>query len=154
MYRIAVFSDTHGHTDKCIKITHGVLPDLIIHLGDLVRDAEELQVIFPDIPVKYVAGNNDFYSYAPYELTVDAGGIKLLLCHGHGISDISLIKRASELGCIFALKGHTHVSGITESNAVTLINPGSVSRPRDGSRGSYAVIEIENNTSKACIINL
>lgn len=154
MYRIAVFSDTHGSTDKCIKIIDGILPHLIIHLGDLVRDAEELQAIFPDIPVKYVAGNNDFFSHAPYELTVDAEGIRLLLCHGHGISDVSLAKRAEVLGCSFALKGHTHISGISQAGGVTLLNPGSISRPRDGSRGSYAVIETENGTPRACIINL
>ena len=152
MYRIVIFSDTHGHTEKCIKILDNLPCDLIIHLGDLVRDAEEIQSIFPHIPIKYVAGNNDFGGYAPYELIVEVEGIKMLLCHGHGISEISLAKRAEQMGCTFALRGHTHISGISEINSVTILNPGSISRPRDGGYGSYGVIEIENGIPKGCII--
>ena len=61
MKRILVFSDTHGNISRCIETIDNIKDvDLVIHLGDTVRDAAELEKIYPDIEFKYVSGNNDF----------------------------------------------------------------------------------------------
>ena len=60
MKRILVLSDTHRKVSSAVQITALMHPDAIIHLGDLVEDAHELQACFPDIPVYMVRGNNDF----------------------------------------------------------------------------------------------
>ena len=35
---------------------------------------------------------------------------------------------------------HTHVPGCEDFSGITLLNPGSLSLPRDGTNGSYAII--------------
>ncbi|MCC8169513.1 MAG: metallophosphoesterase family protein, partial [Oscillospiraceae bacterium] len=71
MKRILIFSDTHGFTDDCINIINSSdRVSSVIHAGDCVRDAEDLEYVFPNIPIHYVKGNNDFYTSAPSELTV------------------------------------------------------------------------------------
>ena len=46
------------------------------------------------------------------------------------------------------LYGHTHIACYEEKNGVVVINPGSLSSPRDGSSGTYAVIKINGKELK------
>lgn len=148
--RIIIFSDTHGDIDKCIKILDRIPCDMIIHLGDLVKDAENLKFIYDTIPVEYVRGNNDFTN-TPGDKVVEFENIKLFLTHGHYYKRDTLVKLAKDENCMFALFGHTHQSLYEKQDGVYLLNPGSLTRPR-GSFPSYGIIEIENNKVSACII--
>ena len=56
----------------------------------------------------------------------------------------SLFRLAEDENCSIVLCGHTHVSKIVKEGNITLMNPGSISRPRD-SHCSYGIIEIEDN---------
>ena len=152
MKRIVIFSDTHGNIHPCLRALPGLGEvSLVIHLGDTVTDCEELRGFYPEIPFLSVKGNNDWFSPAPLTAETEADGVKLLCCHGHSMSSKELIAEAKKRGCSFALAGHTHRALLTETDGVTLLNPGSISRPRDG-RASYGVIEIENGVAKAAII--
>ena len=56
-----IFSDSHGSFNTMMKAieAEGKI-DLIIHAGDVVRDAEDLQIMCPRQAVAYVKGNNDW----------------------------------------------------------------------------------------------
>ena len=94
-------------------------------------------------------GNTDFGTSQVTERIVELGGKRLFLCHGHtygveaGLTRLYL--RAKELGCHAALFGHTHVAFLDEGGEVTLLNPGSPSRPRGGSRRAMGLLTIRGD---------
>ncbi len=145
--RILVLSDTHGKIGKVIKLLkgkHGF--DRIIHLGDLVSDAIDLEAI-ADIPVDYVAGNCDWSSgAAPNEKILEVSGKRIFLCHGHGqqvkYGEDVLKQIIQDKSYDMALYGHTHHASVTYENESIIMNPGSISLPRDG-HPSYGVINID-----------
>jgi putative phosphoesterase len=126
---LTVFSDTHGDTDNAAAAVRRVRPDIIVHLGDCVRDAEALRCLFPDIELHMVRGNNDFASRAPLTDFFPAGGKKLFLTHGHtngvkrGLKN--LMDEAREAGADIALFGHTHIPLCREEGGLLLLNPGA-----------------------------
>ena len=150
MKRILIFSDTHGNIKKATQIINNIPCDLIIHLGDLVRDVMELKKLFPDIPIEYVCGNNDYFG-TDYIKVVEFEGINIFCTHGHLYPFDRLMEKAKSLNCTFALFGHTHKSMNQMQDGIRLFNPGSISRPRDDSP-SYGVLEIEENIPKIVII--
>ncbi|QAT42538.1 metallophosphoesterase family protein [Aminipila luticellarii] len=78
-----VISDTHGELDKVYEIYKTLTGiDAIIHLGDFVKDAEELKKTL-GIDVISVKGNMDnSFSTAAFKI-VDTECGKLYLAHGH-----------------------------------------------------------------------
>lgn len=150
MKRILIFSDTHGDIKKAVSIINNIPCDLIIHLGDLLRDAREIQKLFPNICIECVCGNNDYFG-TDYLKVVNFEGINILCTHGHLYTLDKMVEKAKSLNCTFALFGHTHRSMSQMQEGVRLFNPGSISRPRDDSP-SYGVLEIENNIPKIAII--
>ena len=155
--KIGILSDTHNNREAVERVV-ALCPDakLWLHAGDCVPDAEYLEML-TDTGVAKVAGNSDFFSAdAPNAVIVEAAGHKIFLTHGHsfgvrfGVDE--LINVAKENGCDMAVYGHTHVAQILPGE-VTVINPGSASRPRDEMRPSFAVAELtENNAPQAKII--
>ena len=152
--RIAVVSDTHGDPwaiRECIEAAGKV--DAWIHLGDNTRDTEELQQT--GVPVYAVRGNTDFGAIEPLEQVITLEGKRIFLCHGHlyavGADPYRLNLKARELECDAALFGHTHVPFLDESGHVTLMNPGSPSRPRQGSRRCMGFIRINGDDLDASL---
>lgn len=148
--KILVLSDTHGEIEKAeevIRKSRGI--NLIIHLGDYYRDAQKLSDLFPDIPVEYIHGNSDFMiDDVPAEKILQFNGKKIFITHGHKYSvkwDYEkLFRKAEEIGADVILFGHTHVPKLVSKNKCLILNPGSISDPRENSNESYAIIEIEN----------
>lgn len=146
--RIGVVSDSHGNLymlDKAIKMMEPL--DLIIHLGDDYRDIIKLKEKYK-LPIEYVSGNNDFTAEKISEKVINIKGKNIFMTHGHrynvyyGID--SLYFKALEENAQLVLYGHTHVQDIKNSFGVVFLNPGSVSRPRDGKPGC-AMILIDDN---------
>jgi uncharacterized protein len=50
--------------------------------------------------------------------------------------------------------GHTHCPHLEQIDKLWMINPGSPSRPRTNSQGSYGLIEIEQDKFKPRLIYL
>ena len=44
---LAVFSDTHGNTAGMLSAVRRMRPDVLVHLGDNLRDSAELAREFP-----------------------------------------------------------------------------------------------------------
>ncbi len=148
--RIIIFSDTHRDIKKANDILNNIPADLVIHLGDMLSDATELKKKFPLLEFISVPGNNDL-SIKDKELVIERFGLKIFLTHGHLRNLNSITYKAMEENCDYALFGHTHKSYIEKVGNLTLLNPGSISRPRDRFY-SYGVIEIENNKHSHAII--
>ena len=153
-----VISDTHGVMGRVYEVIRNEKDlDGIIHLGDLKKDSLELEKRL-EIPVYGVMGNCDGainHSEASKVIETDAG--KILLTHGHldGVNfDITnLMYRALENQCIAAFFGHTHIQYLEDTGEVILMNPGSLTKPRDGSNGSYAIAEIIDGNLTCRIVN-
>ena len=55
--KICVFSDSHGSSEAMARAVDEHSPDLILHLGDGVRDAEKVKSQLPPIKLKSVWGD-------------------------------------------------------------------------------------------------
>ena len=63
--KIIVFSDSHNNVYNMIEVVKACETDasLIVHLGDMTADSRRLHEKFPDIPMIYVKGNNDYFDF-------------------------------------------------------------------------------------------
>jgi len=59
MKRVLVLSDSHGNVGNMIRAVKREEPDMILHLGDCVVDADALRREFPHITMVNVPGNCD-----------------------------------------------------------------------------------------------
>lgn len=161
--KILVVSDSHGDTDLLYDIVsrNRLWADLVIHLGDNLKDINEVMRDFPTIAHLGVLGNCDFasmYIEPRSEGTFTAERRKIFYTHGHkynvnyGLE--YLVSNAKLKECNVVLYGHTHVSLCQEINGVLVVNPGSISRPRDGGGGSYARLEINDDNISCKIIEV
>ena len=50
--RIAVFSDSHGVKEPMLAAIEEQKPDMVLHLGDYVRDAEAIAAYFPSLDLR------------------------------------------------------------------------------------------------------
>ena len=148
--RILIFSDTHRDIKKASNILNNIPADLVIHLGDMISDVKDLKNTFPLIEFISISGNNDL-SIMEKELVIEKFGLKFFLTHGHLRNLNSITYKAMEENCDYALFGHTHKSYVEKVGNLTLLNPGSISRPRDNFY-SYGVIEIESQKHSCAII--
>lgn len=157
--RVLVLSDTHGLVQPAIdvykRLQEEAPVDRIVHLGDLYSDAKALRARL-GAEVTAVKGNMDgSYSENDYEIMETEYG-KLLLTHGHmenvKFSTQTLLYRAEELGCRAALFGHTHSPCFVDAGGIYLLNPGSLTRPRGGGDGSYAVLTVTETELRASIL--
>lgn len=153
--RFLVISDTHGKTGRVAEIYKKLTDiDAMIHLGDYRQDAEELAQEL-NLDCYCVDGNLDRIEKRKHEfLHVECG--KILLTHGHrenvkrGMSD--LLSLCREEDCTGAFFGHTHMPFYDEIRGITLLNPGSISFPRSGDQGSYAIVTTDEQGIHASIL--
>lgn len=152
--KIIVFSDSHGYTYNLKKAVEKHLDaNLLIHLGDGQKDIETVMAEHPNIKYYHVAGNCDFGSVLPSAKTIDADyNIKIFATHGHLYHvkyTLEYLKEtARESGCNIVLYGHTHIKYNSYEDGLYILNPGSISCPKDSTKPSYAIIDI----SKAGIV--
>lgn len=146
--RILVVSDTHGDY-RSLATVLGLLGrsvQALLHLGDGsgdVRAAARCGVPMP--PAYGVRGNVDNDLSVPLLRMFEAEGRLVLAAHGHryplgdGVS--SLFRAARDAGAKGFFFGHTHVPDHQERGGITVLNPGSLSRPRGPWGPSFAIVE-------------
>lgn len=146
MKRVLVLSDSHGNVGNMIRAVKREEPDMILHLGDCVVDADALRREFPHITMVNVPGNCDF-SWGDTERLIDIDGYKVLMCHGHTygvkMSYMHLELHAKEVGADLALFGHTHKLFYDKHNGLAMMNPGSIGAPLWGCMPSYGIITFD-----------
>lgn len=147
--KILIVSDTHRHNDNYYKVLKRVGPvDKVVHCGD-IECPETPLCEAAGCPVEMVQGNNDFFSPMPKEKEFEIGKYKVWLTHGHNYyvamnyETIKKEARARDIDIIMC--GHTHKPMIDIMNDLILINPGSLSYPRqEGRRPSYILMELDS----------
>lgn len=157
-------SDIHGSAKYCRQLIEAYereKPDKLILLGDILYHGPR-----NDLPEEYapkkviemlnplandiicVRGNCDtevdqmvldFPVLADYAL-IYADGHTMFLTHGHVYNRDNLpnIKEGDIL-----VNGHTHVPVFKKEQSYIYVNPGSVSIPKENSKRSYIVYELE-----------
>ena len=106
------------------------MPDMILFLGDGVRDLYALRDTFADIPVRLVAGNCDVGSFEAERDFFEVAGKKIMMLHGHqyGVKygTEKIVNMACCAGADILLFGHTHRPLHVDVNGLLVINPGSL----------------------------
>ncbi len=145
--KVLIVSDTHKRNEGFYRVVEMHKPDLVIHCGDAEGYEEDLAQA-AGCPVKIVLGNNDFFSDLPRELEFEVAGYKVWVTHGHhyyvslGIETIKqeAIARGVDIVCF----GHTHRPLLDTTDGVVVVNPGSLSYPRqEGRQRSYVIMELD-----------
>lgn len=145
--KILIVSDTHGrhgNLDEVLEREGKV--DLLIHLGDVEREEYYIESM-ADCPTHMVAGNNDYFSFLPHEKEVKIGKYKAFLTHGHNYyvsMDTSRLRRESlQRSVDIVMFGHTHKPYLDIKEDLIVLNPGSLSYPRqEGRKPSYIIMEM------------
>ncbi len=150
MQRIMIVSDTHRKLTNLVgALSKEGHIDMLIHLGDFEGDDEAIKNMV-DCPVYMVPGNNDYGVSYEREQEFEIAGRNVFITHGHNYYvslDLALIrKEAVARGFDIVMFGHTHRPVIEVGDDVTLINPGSLSYPRQsGGECTYIIMEIDDN---------
>jgi len=145
--KILIVSDTHRYHkyfDKMFEIEGGA--DLLIHLGDLEGGEYYIEQT-AGCPVHMVAGNNDLFTQLPMEKEIVLGNKKVFITHGHyyyvSAGNERIWQEAYRRKADIVMFGHIHRPVQVVKNGILLLNPGSISYPRQpGRQGTYMVMEI------------
>lgn len=146
--KILIVSDTHGRERNLEIVLEKVGNiDRLIHLGD-VEGSEEYIRTLTDAPVDMVAGNNDYYTELPNEMIIMLGDYRVMITHGHyyyvSRGEERLMEAALENEADIVMFGHTHRPCLYREDNLTVLNPGSLSLPRqEGGEPSYILMEID-----------
>ena len=148
--KVLIVSDTHRRHGNLETVLENVgKMDLLIHLGDAEGEEDYIEAI-AGCPVEIIAGNNDFFSNLDKEKVILLGKYKVLLTHGHyynvSLGIESLYQEAIDRDCDIAMYGHTHRPFLEQRGEVTILNPGSLSYPRqEGRKPSYMMMYMEED---------
>ena len=148
-------SDIHGNINclkQAIERFHQENADKLIILGDfsgygfLSSSDFEVAELLNNMSGSIIAvkGNcdtgraNELFNFAlPYTRDLLVNNVTVTITHGHIYNRNNLPENC---GKIF-LSGHTHVGSLEKINEKIIANPGSISKPRGGSKKSYLIID-------------
>lgn len=150
--KILVFSDSHRSWSGMIQAIDEQKPDQVIHLGDLISDAEEISYLYSKLPICRVPGNCDGWTTVPSIKQITLQGRSILLSHGHlwGVKSgcDAAIARARAAGADILLFGHTHQPLCQQmEDGLWVLNPGP-------SRSSYGTILLEEGLTCCTLTRL
>ncbi|MFD1513844.1 metallophosphoesterase [Halomarina rubra] len=133
---ITVVSDTHGRdghrlTGRTLEAVREA--DHVLHAGDFntvtVLDAFEREAE----TFHGVTGNNDTHEVRerlPARRTVDFGGVRIAIVHGHEHTDTALAMYGKQENADLVVVGHSHRPEFRTVGDVPVLNPGSHAEPR------------------------
>jgi len=147
--KILIISDTHGVNDNYLTVLQKVSPiDMLIHLGDF-QGTEDFIEASVACRQEFVSGNNDFFNGFPKDKLIQIGKYTVFMTHGHKFGVYygtgALLEAAKQYNANIVMYGHTHVPLINKIDDIWLINPGSLSLPRQTGRiPTYIIMEIDS----------
>lgn len=172
--KIGVISDTHGSLyffEKALEVLKGC--DRIIHAGDVLYhgprndlpggyNPKGLAEKINTMSNIYIAkGNCDsdvdqMVINHPLQhpgMLLEFNNKKIFVTHGYIESNMAMIYRAKEINADIVISGHTHIKELFKDENLVVLNPGSTSLPKDGSRSCAIIynekielIDIEQNS--------
>ena len=158
--KVLIVSDTHGRDGNLeIAVAQEAPFDMLIHCGDVEGSAYTIREA-AHAECHIVAGNNDFFDSLPEEEEFMIGSHRAYLTHGHhyyiSVGTEMLKSEAKARGFDIVFFGHTHKPLIERDENLLIINPGSISYPRqEGRRNSYVIMEVDadgNIDAKICYV--
>ena len=115
--------------EQCVE---RVQPQVILHLGDCVRDAQRLEELLQQ-------------QLPEAERLTELGGVRILMMHGHTrhvkSGPMAAMYAARECGADILLFGHTHQPVVDRSGDFWVMNPGCIG---PSVRRTYGVITLED----------
>ena len=149
--KVLIVSDTHGvDVNVAMALDREWPVDALLHLGDSQEDEEEFAEIVAgeEIPIFMVKGNCDYFVDYPPARIIELAGHRILMAHGHGyyvnFGTRDLEADALANGCDITIYGHTHRPRIDSTEELLILNPGSLTYPRQaGRRKSYIIMNLE-----------
>lgn len=148
--RVLIISDTHGRRANLEEVLEREESlDMLIHLGDVEDDDDYIETVV-DYPTHIIAGNNDYFSFLSKEKEIKIGKYKVWITHGHNyyvsMDTKRLRQEAVARGVDIVMFGHTHKPYIDVGGDLMVINPGSLSYPRqEGRKPTYIIMETDVN---------
>ncbi len=148
--KVLIVSDTHNREHNFLEVVKLEKPlDFIVHLGDIGKLEDYIEEM-TGCACFAVRGNNDWGSQLPTDSIIMLGKHRTFLSHGHqyGVSYSyeEICDHAKNIECDIALFGHTHIPYLGRKKGVILMNPGSISLPRQpGKQPSYGVATISED---------
>ena len=132
--KIIIVRDSHGRDHNLKSVLKREKPyDVLIHCGDYEGMESEL-IKLAGCEVHLVAGNMDYGCDFPDEKLVTFGSHKALVVHGHkhrlyaGLQNLYYSALEKEADYVFF--GHLHRPIIETYGGITMLNPGSITNPR------------------------
>ena len=160
--KIGIISDTHGcaETWEMVYTRYFMDCELIIHAGDILYHGPRNDIPLEynpkklakslnscNIPMVVACGNCDAdvdgmvltmpvqspYAYVMLE------GIRIVVNHGHTLTEQAKQEMASKFKADLFITGHTHVAVLEKHNNIIYLNPGSPAMSkREDKRGTVA----------------
>ena len=148
--KILVLSDSHRSMSGIYHAIDTEKPDHVIHLGDLMEDAEYASMVYPKLPICMVPGNCDGWTSAEAVKQITLGSRSILLSHGHlwGVKSgyDRAIAQARAARADILLFGHTHQALCCQlEDGLWMLNPGS-------SRSTYGLITLEDGDIDCAVL--
>ncbi|ADJ13598.1 metallophosphoesterase [Halalkalicoccus jeotgali] len=147
---LAVVSDTHSTEAHALTgRTLAAVRDAerVIHAGDFTS-VSALDAFHAEAPrLDAVHGNADESAVRdrlPAARTLEWEGLRIALTHRRDGGPTGLAMFGRERGADLVVSGHTHAPGVTRTDDLVLLNPGSHADPR-GNRPAHAELEAIDN---------
>ena len=146
--RVLIVSDTHGrHRNFDDALGQAGEIDYLVHLGDVGGEERYYETVC-GCPAYVLAGNNDMFSRSLPQMEIRFGKKVAFMAHGHqyfvshGLEDI--LREGKRRKADIIMHGHTHKPFVREIDGITVLNPGSLTFPKqEGHRPSYIIMEID-----------
>lgn len=161
--KILIVSDTHRRDGNLRTVIEKTAPfDMMIHLGDAEGSEDRIETWCREqnenCVIHMILGNNDFFSNLDREKEIVIGNLKAFLTHGHfysvSVGTERLEDEGKDRGMDIVMFGHTHKPCLEHKNSITVLNPGSLSFPRqDGRKPSYMIMEIDRKGEPHYTVN-
>lgn len=136
--KVIVTSDIHHNKQNLEYIKNNYQYDLFLDAGDSCLSKVDLGDILT------VKGNCDLFNYPKFRVIELNDKYKAYITHGNHDNMNTLKYKALENGCNVVITGHTHIPLYTSDERIIFLNPGSVSRPRGGSKQSFLILEVDD----------
>ena len=153
--KILIFSDLHGDVDIMCDIVEKEKPDMIIHLGDSIADAEQLSNKYSDIKtIKVLGGIDSQKEDEEWIQYVEICNKRFMLTHGHIFLDKTTVYgQAQQNMWLYAgnsdivLYGHMHEPFINCSEGKWIMCPGRIGRDVEGGgiNPKYGILKINES---------
>ena len=161
--KILIVSDTHRRDGNLQTVIEKTAPfDMLIHLGDAEGSEDRIETWCREqnenCQVHMILGNNDFFSNLEREKEISIGDYRAFLTHGHfysvSVGTERLADEARDRKVQIAMFVTTHKPCLDIRSDLTILNPGSLSFPRqDGRKPSYMIMELDGEGKAHYTVN-